>query len=223
MSSVASTSAANSTTATAGSGILGVGGKGDLQQQFLQLLVAELKNQDPSDPIKNDQMVSQMAQLSSVSGISNMNQSLQTLASNFRSSQALQAANMIGRQVLTPGSTTELANGKANFGLELSGPADHVLVSINDSTGSPVHTLDLGAQEAGILPLEWDGVADNGASVAPGSYTFGVNATLAGQPVQATGLSFGTLQSVSTTSTGAVNVGVQGVGTVGLSELRQII
>ncbi|MCX7113815.1 MAG: flagellar hook assembly protein FlgD [Proteobacteria bacterium] len=225
MSTIPSASSANaSSTASAisSTGLLGSVGKQDLQNEFLNLLVAELKNQDPTNPLSNDQMISQMAQISSVSSINSIQQSIASLSTGLQSSQALQAASMIGHNVLAPGSSTELSNNKSVFGVDLSAPADSVKVTIKDANGNTVHSMDLGVQNAGVIPLQWDGVTDTGAAAADGTYSFGISATSAGKPVQATGLAFGALQSVST-GAGGVNVSVAGVGNVALSDLRQIL
>jgi len=225
MSTIPSTTAttANSAAGTvSSSGLLGSAGKGELQNQFLNLLVAELKNQDPTNPISNDQMITQMAQVSSVTGINNMNTSLQALTASFQSSQALQAASMIGHQVLVPGSSTQLADGKSVLGVDLAEAADSLQVTVKDADGNTVHSMNLGPQSAGVLPLSWDGVTDSGATAPDGTYTFSVAATTAGQPVQATALAFGTLQSVSTGTSG-ISANVAGIGPVALSDLRQII
>src|SRR5581483_11797495 len=81
-----------------------------IQNRFLTLLIAQMKNQDPSNPMDNSQLTTQMAQLSTVSGISQLNNSLSTLMSNLNSSQALSTANMIGHSVLAPGNSIQLTS-----------------------------------------------------------------------------------------------------------------
>ncbi len=220
--SASSTIASSQANAATGTGLLGSVGKQDLQNEFLNLLVAELKNQDPTNPLSNDQMISQMAQISSVSSINSIQKSIASLSTSLQSSQALQAASMIGHNVLAPGSSMELTGGKSVFGVELSEAADSVQITVKDANGNTVHSMNLGPQTTGILPLEWDGVTDAGETAADGTYTFGISAATSGKPVQATGLSFGALQSVSTGASG-ISVNVAGVGNVALSDLRQIL
>jgi len=82
------------------------------QDRFLTLLVTQLKNQDPLNPMDNSQVTSQMAQLSTVSGIEKLNSTVNTLSQSFKSGQNLQAANMIGRGVIAPGNRIGLIDGK---------------------------------------------------------------------------------------------------------------
>lgn len=206
-----------------------------IQNRFLTLLIAQMKNQDPSNPMDNSQLTTQMAQLSTVSGISQLNNSLSTLMSNLNSSQALSTANMIGHSVLAPGNsiqltsdTTKDADGKettsqkAVFGVNLSGTASSVVVTIKDSTGAVVHTTDLGTQAAGVVPVIWDGSTDSGSKVADGNYTFTVSASNNGTAVSASTLSFGTVSSVSTASDG-VKLNVTNVGTIKPTDVVQIL
>jgi flagellar basal-body rod modification protein FlgD len=155
--------------------------------------------------------------------------------SNLNSSQALSTANMIGHSVLAPGNsiqltsdTTKDADGKettsqkAVFGVNLSGTASSVVVTIKDSTGAVVHTTDLGTQAAGVVPVIWDGTNDTGGKVADGNYTFTVSASNNGTAVSASTLSFGTVSSVSTASDG-VKLNVTNVGTIKPTDVVQIL
>jgi len=206
-----------------------------IQNRFLTLLIAQMKNQDPSNPMDNSQLTTQMAQLSTVSGISQLNNSLSTLMSNLNSSQALSTANMIGHSVLAPGNSiqltsdttkdasgTETTSQKAVFGVNLSGTASSVVVTIKDSSGAVVHTTDLGTQAAGVVPVIWDGSNDTGGKVADGNYTFSVSASNNGTAVSASTLSFGTVSSVSTASDG-VKLNVTNVGTIKPTDVVQIL
>src|SRR3989304_55048 len=138
------------------------------EDRFLKLLVTQLKNQDPLNPMDNAQITSQMAQISTVSGIDKLNATLQSMVTSFSTNQSLQATAMIGRSVLAPGSGLQLQNGTAQGGVDLPQAADKVVVSIRDGSGRIVHHVDLGAQAAGGLGFQWDGVLDSGAGAAPG-------------------------------------------------------
>ena len=192
------------------------------QDRFMKLLVTQMKNQDPLNPLDNAQVTSQLAQLSTVSGIDKMNATLQTLIGSFQSNQAVQAAGMIGHGVLVPGKQIDLSAGKAVFGLDLASTADKVQVVVKDASGKTVHTMDLGGKDAGTIPLSWDGVKDDGTKAADGRYSIEVVANFGQTKVDATALAFGNVASVSTGKQG-VSLNVPGLGAVSISDVRQIL
>lgn len=191
------------------------------EDRFLKLLVTQMQNQDPLNPLDNAQVTSQMAQLSTVSGIDKLNTTLQAMSSSFLSSQSLQAAGMIGRSVLAPGSSLLLQNGAAAGGFELTQSVDHAIVAIKDAAGNTLHRMDLGAQQAGNVMFQWDGVTDSGANAANGAYTFEVSATQGGQTVAATSLAVGKVGSVSLGNSG-VMLNTDLLGSVDVTTVKQI-
>lgn len=204
----------------------------DQANKFMTLLVTQMKNQDPLNPLDNAQVTSQLAQLSTVEGVNKMNATLATLMQSYQSSQALQASSLVGHGVLVEGNTVALKSGQAVLGVELASDADNVQVVIADKTGKTVQTIDLGANKAGTLPLAWDGVPDpknldaNGKPVvlADGTYTFKVVATRAGQTLtDAKALSYDSVVSVSTNAANGVKLTLPGKGTVALSDIKQIL
>lgn len=192
------------------------------QDRFLKLLVTQMKNQDPLNPLDNAQVTSQMAQLSTVTGIDKVNATLEALNGSFQSSQALQAAGMIGHGVFVPGANVTLTGGKALFGAELDGAADSMQVTIRDAAGKAIHKIDLGPQQGGVVALQWDGTTDSGRLAADGNYTFELNATRGGQKVGAAALSFGQVASVSTGAAG-VKLNLLNIGAANLADIRQIL
>lgn len=148
----------------------------DIQNRFLTLLTAQLKNQDPTAPMDSAQMTSQLAQISTVDGIERLNKTLQTMLGDSQNAQNLQAASLVGRGVLVPGDTMSYADGAGGFGIELATPADEVTVTIKDANGLVVRTLQLGSAEQGIKIVPWDGRNDSGESVANGKYKVSVAA-----------------------------------------------
>ncbi len=195
---------------------------GATQDRFLKLLVTQMKNQDPLNPMDNAQVTSQMAQLSTVSGIDKLNSTVQALSSSMLAAQSLQAVSMIGHAVLAPGSQIALANGKAGAALELGQPMDSVTVSITDSAGNTVRTLQLGAQDSGLVPLQWDGRTDGGVAAADGIYQFSATALLGEVKSTPATLSYGLVNSVAQTQ-GGVTVNAGQLGDVSLSSIKQIL
>ena len=195
----------------------------DAQNRFMTLLVTQMKNQDPLNPLDNAQVTSQLAQLSTVTGIDKLNDTMKAMMDSLSGAQSLQAANMIGRGVLVPGSAVTLSGGKAVYGIELSGPADKVQATISDGAGNPVRIVDLGARPEGTLALAWDGLLAGGGMAPDGHYQLTVTAVRGGQPVASQPLSFGEVLSVSTGSGGAkLNLG-GARPPAALSDVRQIL
>ncbi len=194
----------------------------EAQDRFMTLLVTQMKNQDPLNPMDNAQMTSQLAQLSTVSGIEKLNAALENLMGSYQSSQTLQATGMIGHGVLAVGNSLQLSEGEALLGVELAGPADKVEVTIRDAGGAAVHSFTLEKQPAGTYPLAWDGKTDAGGTAPDGKYTFEVKASAGEQSVAATALSFGQVVSVSTGSQG-VKINVPELGGITLADVRQIL
>ncbi|GAO36383.1 flagellar basal body rod modification protein FlgD [Sulfuricella sp. T08] len=191
------------------------------EDRFLKLLVTQMKNQDPLNPLDNAQVTSQMAQLSTVSGIEKLNTSLQAMSSSFAASQSLQAAGMIGRSVLAPGSSLLLQGGAAAGGFNLAQSVDHAVVTIKGAAGNTLHSVDLGAQQAGNVMFQWDGMTDSGANAANGTYTFEVSASQGGQKVDAVNLALGRVGSVSLGASG-VMLNTDVLGSLDVATVKQI-
>lgn len=191
------------------------------QNRFLKLLVTQMKNQDPLNPMDNAQITSQMAQLSTVTGIDKLNATLKALSDSMTSNQSLQAASMIGHGVLVEGNGVDLAGGAGLGGFELSRPVDGARVSIYNQAGALVRNIDLGAQPAGIVKWQWDGKDSSGADMAAGSYRFSVNATQGSSNVAATTLQFGMVNSV-TQGTQGVSLGVGQLEGIMMAQIKQI-
>lgn len=193
-----------------------------IQDRFLTLLVTQLKNQDPLNPMDNAQMTTQLAQISTVTGISDLNKSVQNLLSSNMDTQTLQAAALMDRNVLAAGTGMNLSQGLAKGGLEMSGNADSVLLAIKDAAGNTVRNLNLGALQSGIQSFSWDGTMDNGAKAPDGKYSISVLATQAGASVAATTLSVGTVSSVARAASG-VSINLGNLGSVALADIKQIL
>jgi flagellar basal-body rod modification protein FlgD len=193
------------------------------QNQFMTLLVTQLKNQDPLNPMDNAQMTSQMAQINTVSGINQLNTTLQALSASMTPNQTVQAASMIGHGALVPGDGVDLVSGSAGLGgFSLPSPSDRASVSIYDSTGALVNTLDLGGQPAGVTKWQWNGTDSAGAAVPAGSYTFKVNASLAGNVMAASTLQYGLINSVTQGATG-LTLSVGSLQNIALTQVQQIL
>ena len=195
----------------------------DLQNTFLQLLVAQLKNQDPTNPMDSSQMTSQLAQINTVSGISQLNTTLSSLATQLTAGQQSQAALLIGQTVLAPGNTVPVASGKASaFGVQLDNAVGDLQVVVKNSAGTIVSSLDLGKQSAGTIPVGWTPTDAAGNALPDGNYTISAVGTINGQPATATTLTSATVQSV-VMQNGAPSLVLSNGTTVGLTGIAAIL
>ncbi|AZF22886.1 flagellar hook assembly protein FlgD [Pseudomonas sp. R3-52-08] len=162
----ASNNVANVSKAATGDQALG-------KDAFLQLLVTQLKNQNPLSPQDNGAFVAQLAQFSSLEGINTLNDSVNNISSNFSSSQALQASSLVGRSIITQTDKALVDTSKSMTGsVAVTAATGNVSVKITDKDGNVVRTLDLGAQSAGTSDFIWDGKNEAGEVAPAGTYTF---------------------------------------------------
>jgi flagellar basal-body rod modification protein FlgD len=192
---------------------------------FLTLMLAQLKNQDPTSPVDSSTFLTQLAQLSEVQGITSLNTSFSALSSSFSAGQALQASSLLGHHALVSSSTAQLAGGGTVSGaVNVPQTTSSVVLSITDSGGNIVRTLGLGAQSAGAASFSWDGKAANGTQAPAGTYTLSVQ--YAGQIKGSTAATTAVTGTVESVSMGAGSTGltlnVAGVGSVPFSSLQQI-
>ncbi|KJZ43471.1 MULTISPECIES: flagellar hook assembly protein FlgD [Pseudomonas] len=191
---------------------------------FLQLLVTQLKNQNPLEPQDNGAFVAQLAQFSSLEGITTLNDTVSGLASNYNSSQALQASSLVGRSVIAPGDKAVVDTSKSLSGtVVVPSSVAAATLNITDASGKTVRTIDLGAQKAGNASFIWDGKNDAGETAAAGTYTFGATSTIDGKSVALITNLPATVNSVTISQTGGeLMLNLAGLGTVALSKVQTI-
>ncbi|SDD14117.1 flagellar basal-body rod modification protein FlgD [Variovorax sp. CF079] len=201
----------------------------DSEQRFLKLLVTQLNNQDPLNPMQNAELTSQLAQMSTVSGIEKLNGTLSGLVNQTGTNQVLQAASLIGYNVLSPGNeiatkAPEVGKDPAvvPFAVQLPGSAGDVEVKIVDAAGKTVRTLNLGSLPEGVNAVTWDGKADDGTVAPAGSYTFTVAADNNGTTVEATALTFSQVAAVKQGTSG-VTLELASGRSIGLSDVRMFL
>ncbi len=161
------------------------------------IMVTQLKHQDPLKPIENEAFIAQLAQFSQLEQSSKlvtlMQQNLDAQDANYR----LGLVPLVGHQVRINGSSVELGAGPATMGYTLAGDASSVKVSVLDSTGRVIRSLDMGAQAAGARQVTWDGKDQNGQAMPTGTYQFSVTAKdLLGNTVGATLSSLATVSGL---------------------------
>ena len=188
------------------------------QADFLSLLIQQMRNQDPTQPMDSSQMVSQLAQISQVQATQNMQTSFDALSQSMQGNQLLQASAMVGRSVTVPSAVGALQGGSLDGAVNVPDGGGQTLVQITDSAGNVVRTLDLGNQVAGLANFHWDGTGDNGQPLPPGSY--GLQAQ-AGNTAIATYVS-GKVAGVGMTGSDGTYLDVAGLGGVLLSQVAQV-
>jgi len=192
------------------------------QDRFMTLLVTQMRNQDPLNPLDNAQVTSQFAQLSTVSSLEKLNQAFSSLAGSYAASQSIAATSMISRGVLVEGNDMVLSEGKGAFGVEMTEPADKVTVTIKNAGGVTMRTMQLGALEAGTHPLGWDGKTDKGETAPDGMYQIEIAATRGEEKAKATTLQFDIVQSVTTNAQG-IKLNLPHMGAVNMGDVKQIL
>jgi flagellar basal-body rod modification protein FlgD len=192
---------------------------------FLTLMLAQLKNQDPTSPVDSNTFLQQLASLSEVQGITALNTSFSALSGSLSSSQALQASSLLGHQALVSSSSASLAtSGSVTGTVGVPQTTSDVMLNVSNASGVLVRQIDLGAQSSGMANFTWDGKAGDGSQAPAGTYTLSAQyagATSGG--AAATTFVNGTVESVSmgAGSTG-LTLNVAGVGSVPFSSVQQI-
>ncbi|MFF7106893.1 flagellar hook assembly protein FlgD [Pseudomonas sichuanensis] len=205
----------SSTTGQAGSAL----GK----DAFLQLLVTQMKNQNPLDPQENGEFVAQLAQFSSLEGIQSLNDSVNGILTGIGSSQALQATSLVGRSVIVQ-TDKAVVDTTASFNGQVVVPqsVSDAKVTIKDKDGNVVKSIQLGSQKAGTADFIWDGTNEKGEKVAPGTYTFAAETTVEGKAKTLSTLLPARVNSVSFQNGSEMMLDLAGIGKIGISKVTSI-
>jgi len=219
MSSVVSATSSSASTAAAAATTTAASSVNLTSNEFLQLFIAQLQNQDPTAPQDPSQMLSQLAQMSQLEQAVDTNTNLQTLIAGQNTATNLNSASLIGATITASGnSVTFDGSDPVTLNYNLSGASASSTLTISDSSGSTVKTVTLGAQSAGDNTYTWDGTNSSGTTVSSGTYTFALSSTSAsGSAVTATTYTSGAVTGVSVSSgTPILSVGS---ATVSLSDV----
>ncbi len=194
------------------------------QEDFLKLLTEQLSMQDPSKPVDNDQMISQMASFSTVEGISQMTNQFESLNSVMTSSQALQASTLVGQKVLIPANTGHQASGEGiDAVISLPEPSPGVSVAVQSSTGELIKTINLANLPAGNNEISWDGTDESGNLVEAGNYTIKATGKVDGEVQELAVSTYSHVASVSLgNSANGVILNLRGLGNISLNEVLAV-
>ncbi len=202
------------------------------QAAFLELMITQMKNQDPLSPQSNSEFVAQLAQFSSVEGLEKLNTNFSSFTGNFMSNQALQASSLVGRSVSVEGTTSILADGGIVSGsYNLPASTKDLKINISDEKGAVVASIPIGSSTSGDHNFRWDGqnIEVDGqlldwaptAAAKPGTYKFDVTATQDGKTTSlGTNLS-ANVNSVTLGTDGKLVLNLAGVGPIDMSKVKQ--
>lgn len=194
------------------------------ENDFLSLLVAQMKEQDPTQPTDPTQFVSQLANFSEVSGMDSMQNSMSNLASSMLASQVASGTSLIGQQVIASTTTAALTSGGTVTGaLNVPAAATSLEVQVSDANGNAITTFPVTPPTGGgATTFTWNGLTSSGAAAASGVYNFSVTAAGGGQSTTLTPMFASTVQSVSVNpSTQALSINTN-AGSVPLSSVVQV-
>lgn len=192
--------------------------------EFLELLVAQLNNQNPLDPQDNGEFVAQLAQFSTLEGIEKLNDSMGDILNGVHSSQALQASSLVGRKVILASEKAMVDTAETFKGSVLvPQSSSNVYVSVYDDAGNVVSRINMGAQEAGNQSFMWDGKDSDGEQLPPGKYRFKAEGSFNGKTEGLYTMLPANVDSVTLSPQGGeMLLNLAGLGPVPLSQVQII-
>jgi flagellar basal-body rod modification protein FlgD len=194
------------------------------KQEFLTLFTAQLQNQNPLEPVKNEAFVAQLAQFSQLEALTNMQASLDGFVTSMSSERMLGSAALIGKKVAITDTPTQLtAGGSMEATLSLPMGASGVQITVNDAQGRLVKNMIEGPQTPGTMSLQWNGKDAAENPVPTGLYQLSATAVVNGQTVKVPVSTLSTVRAISTSPTdGSVSVEVDGGKTMLLTDVKRV-
>lgn len=195
------------------------------QEDFLKLLLAQLKLQNPLNPFDASTMMQQISQLTGLSAMQSMSDSVNQLKSSFGASQLLDASQMVGKSVQIASDVLNLVDETGASGSVLvPNGADSIQIAIRDNAGNVVKTLTLNPDGEGVLDFKWDGLDDNNQAVPKGFYKMSAVSSIGGNPVElGTGAVFKVNSVAFDKAIGKIILNVDGLGGVSMDNLIKIM
>jgi flagellar basal-body rod modification protein FlgD len=196
------------------------------QTEFLTLFTTQLKNQDPTDPVKNEAFVAQLAQFSQLEATTSMKDSMNSMVSSMSNDRMLGAASLMGKQVAVPDGPVMVTDTTVSQGtINLPTGADGIQLQVFNSSGILVRSQIMGAQQPGDVTLAWDGMTDGGQPAANGVYRYVANVNSQGVMSKPTVNTYATVTGVTSAGTadGAMLLEVGNGKTVALSSVKRIV
>ncbi|MEE2731415.1 MAG: flagellar hook assembly protein FlgD [Pseudomonadota bacterium] len=194
------------------------------KDMFMRLLLAQIENQDPLKPTDQTDFVAQLAQFSSLEGIQNLASTVEDIGSVYRSSQALQATALVGREVLVSGQVGYLeTGGTINGTIEAGQASGDVMMIVKDASGQVVANRDLGNIGSAETPFSWDGTNNVGEALPEGLYSISIEGTLSGENEALVTSIYSRVNSVSIVDNqGGMLLNLNGIGQVESTEIQEV-
>ncbi len=194
------------------------------QEDFLRLMVAQMKNQDPTKPLDPNEYLSQLTQFTNLQGIQDLNQTVSGLAQPLQSIQTLQASSLVGRSVIVEGNQAYLPEqGTVRGSVPVPGLVEDLSVGVYNSSGQLLRQIPLGNRGTGDVAFTWDGRDANGVQLPADVYTLRPQGRVAGE-LQGFGLELqAQVQSVSLNAGGAdMTLNLTGLGNRSIDDIKEI-
>jgi len=194
------------------------------QADFFALLTQELANQDPTKPVDNNEMISQMTAFSTTDGVSQLNDQFTSFASSMTSSQALQASSLVGRSVLVDDNVFGLYEGEEIKGkIATETQASNVIIYVENEAGEVVQSIPIGTVGAGGGNFTWDGNMSDGSKAPPDAYRFRIAGLVDGEAAEIQAMTFRKVDSVTLAGNGgSVLLNLNGGGSMPLNEVVEV-
>src|ERR1044071_2649370 len=186
------------------------------QGQFLELMIAQLKNQDPFKAMDPSQFLGQLAQFGTVTGIQEMQGAFATLSDSLRATQVLGGSSMVGREVLVAADKATLGEqGSIQGALDVPAGVTSLELNVRDASGQLVRRVQLPTAE-GLNEFTWDGIAGDGTRAAAGRYTLEAVASSGGKNASLQTLLSDRVTSVTIDSGNGLVLNTRGLGAYAL-------
>lgn len=194
------------------------------QEDFFALLTKELANQDPTKPVDNNEMISQMTAFSTTDGVQLLNDKFEDFAASMSSSQALQASSLVGRSVLVEDNVFGLSEGgEAKGKLVADQPASNVNIYVENIAGEIIQTVPVGDVAAGEFTFNWDGTTSDGDAAPEGAYRFRVAGLVDGQASELQAMTYRKVDSVTLAGAGgSILLNLNGGSSMALADVVEV-
>ncbi len=202
----------------------GTQGGGELgKNEFMELMIAQMNNQNPLEPQDNGEFIAELAQFSSLEEMQGLTATVESFTSSYQSTQALQASSMVGRSVLVNASAgpTSVAGSMSGV-VDVPASTSDLRMSVLNASGELVNQYDMGQQIAGQVSFLWDGKNTAGEQMPLGQYTIKAEASYNGKNEQLSTMLSANVDSVSIGSNSSITLNLAGMGAVSLNDIRQI-